>query len=296
MTDPQTPSKTRIRPAGPADIHRLVRLLPKGSGLPVHTRYLVAEDDRSGALLGGAYLTVQPDPRGGKVAAFQLAASDSERAGETTPLLLRACIVQARASAARALAFDGMITEGQPVETLLKAHAFTPAQILTEYVMDGQAMLKACNSAYRWIERKGGIPADARVIPLAEAPAASVQQLIHRYLGGMPALNWQNPNSNVLGDISTAVMVGPRVVAAIVVRDMDGEAESPYDVVEEEYRHGWVTIAMWRRAGLKGLVAGYDKVRFATNEENFRSFANFARRMRATPLGRKIRYRLPLQS
>ena len=94
--------------------------------------------------------------------------------------------------------------------------------------------------------------------------------------------------------ISTVVQLGPRVVGAIIVREMDGDVEAPYDVVDEEFRNSWVTPLLWGRAFRVGLEAGYKTIRFKTSEEQFRSFANFARRMKSTPLGRVIRYVLPL--
>jgi hypothetical protein len=296
MADSIPSSKVRVRLAAPADIHRLVRLLPEGAGSPACARYLLAEDDPSGELLGGAYVTFRSDARRGKTAVFGLAVPDEARAAELGSLLLRACVVQARSDGVATLAFDGMVAEGTSLDALLKTHTFTAVQILTEYVMDGQAMLKACNSAYRWVERKGGIPDDARVTALKEAPVHSVQHLIRRYFGGAPPLRWWTPESKVVSEVSTVVMIGTRVVAALIIRDVDGEAESPHVVVEKEFRHGWVTIALWRRAVCKGLEAGYDHVRFFTGEEQFRSFANFARRMKSESLGRKTRYELALDT
>lgn len=291
MADSPDSSDLRIRLAGEADIARLAPLLPLGLSAPNQTRYLVAESGPGGEFAGGAWLSFQRDRQGRHVGHLKIAVPDAARLKEVGSMLLRGCAVQARQGRVSALQYSGMVNETDPLCDLLGEHGFAISRAHTEYIMDAHSMLKACNSAYRWVERKGGIPEDGRAIALRDAPVTPVRQLIRRYLGAMPSLQWWRPGSDILADISTVVMVGPRVVAAIVVRDVDGQAESPFDVVEEGYRRGWVTIALWRRTVQKGIEAGYGTARFVTSEEEFREFANFARRMKAEPLGRKLAFR-----
>jgi hypothetical protein len=102
------------------------------------------------------------------------------------------------------------------------------------------------------------------------------------------------PGSRVEPDLSTVVLLGPRVAGALVVHVVDGKAEAPYVVVDEEFRSSWVTVALWHRTFQKGAEAGYQSVHFRTHDEQFKAFANFARRMEATAAGREIWYRLDL--
>ena len=299
MDQSHTSSDVRLRPAGPADIHRLVPLLPRGFASPAHSRYLLAECPASGELLGGAYVTLGPGAQGGRTAVFDLTVPDESRLAEVAPLLLRGCIVQARAAGATALGPEGLISEGDRLEELVRAHGFAPVQTLTEYVMDTHKMLEACHSACRRVKSEGGPPAGGRVLPLSEAPRVPVQELIRRHLGASPDLDWQGPGARVSGHLSTVAQIGHRVVGAIVIEEINGEALAPYDVVveeEEEFRKGWVPIVLWRESVTKGIESGYDEVRFRTNEEQFRAFADFAERMESTPVGQQTRYSLALGS
>jgi len=286
--------RAQLRPARPHDIARLVRLMPRGAGAPMHTRYLLAEN-ANGEFLGGAYLTINPKARGVPAACFQLAAADEAHADEIASLLLAGCVAQARADRAEMLSHDGMVREGSPMDRFLRAHGFEEAHALTEYVMDVEAARDAIDSAYRHIARRGRIPPDGRVLALQDAPIEPVQSLIARHLGPVADLDWNVAGSRVLADVSTVVQLGPRVVGALVIRDLEGQAEAPYDVVDKEFRAGWVTVAMWRRSCLKGTEAGYRSIRFKTSER-FKVFSNFARRMQSAVLAREFRYVMPLAS
>jgi hypothetical protein len=291
---PVAPS-VRLRPARPTDTPRLLRLLPQIATALDRMRCLVAESASDRRILGGASLLLGRDPRGGGTASFQWA-TEEKASPDTARLLIAGCIAQARAAGAQSLLVRGGVTEGSPADGLLREFAFQPVQTLVQYDMDVAAGWKAVQSAYRWIERKGGIPADGRVIALSEAPLVPVVELITRYLGAAQGLDWHTPGSRVRADISTVVQKGPRTIGALIVYDIDGaKAEAPYDVVDEEFRTSWVTVAMWHRTFQKGTETGYKTVHFKTNDEQFRTFANFARRMNSKPVGREIWYRMDLQ-
>jgi hypothetical protein len=259
------------------------------------TRCLVAESVADRRLLGAALLTVNANARGGGSGLFHWAV-DAGAPPEAAHLLIAGCIAQARAAGARDLAFQGGVPAGSLMDGLLRGFAFQPLQTLVQYDMDVEAARKAVQSAHRWIERKGGIPADGRVTALSEAPLVPVAELIARYVSVPQDLDWHAPGCRVLAEISTVVQKGPRVVGALIVYDIDGaKAEAPYDVVDEEFRGSWVTVAMWHRTCVKGAEAGYKTVHFKTNDEQFRDFARFARRMKSKPVGREIWYRLDLR-
>jgi hypothetical protein len=253
---------------------------------PDRFRCLVAESAGDRRLLGAASFLISPGPRGEEAAVFEWAAEQDVPA-ETDRLLVAGCIAQARAAGAERLTVQGGVLEGSRAESLLRELAFQPFQTLVHYDMDVEAGWKAVQSAHRWIERKGGIPANGRVIALREAPVIPVAELIRRHLSNVPG-------SRVQPDLSTVVLMGPRVVGALVVHVTEGRAEAPYDVVDGEFRSSWVTIAMWHRTFQKGVEAGYKTVRFRTDDKQFKAFANFAHRMKSTPVGREIWYRLAL--
>jgi hypothetical protein len=293
MSAAHSASTMRLRPARPADTPRLLRLLPRIAMAPDRIRCLVAESVGDRRVLGAASFLISPGPRGGASAVFEWAAEQGVPA-ETGRLLVAGCIAQARAAGAERLTMQGGVPEGSPAESLLRELAFQPFQTLVHYDMDVEAGWKAVQSAHRWIERKGGIPANGRVIALREAPVMPVAELIRRYLSNVQDVDWKVPGSRVQPDLSTVVLMGPRVVGALVVHVMDGRAEAPYDVVDEEFRSSWVTVAMWHRTFQKGVEAGYKTVRFRTDDKQFKAFANFAHRMKSTPVGREIWYRLDL--
>jgi hypothetical protein len=295
MSGAGSASSVRLRPACPADAPRLRRMLPQIAKAPDRTRCLVAESEADRRILGAALLTISHNPGGEYSGAFRWTA-DSGAPPETNRLLIAGCIAEARSAGLDNLAFLGGVSEGSRTDALLREFAFQPIQTLVQYDMDTEAGWKAVQSAYRWIERKGGIPADGRVLAFREAPLAPVAEIIRRYLGGAQDLDRHAPGSRLLADISTVVQKGPRVIGALIVFDIDGtRAEAPYDVVDQEFRTSWVTIAMWHRTFQKGVEAGYKTVHFKTDDEQFRSFANFARRMKSRPIGREIWYQLDLR-
>jgi hypothetical protein len=249
-------------------------------------------DDRR--ILGAAFLTISVNSNGLDSGFFRWAA-ESSAPPEAVHLLIAGCITQARTAGVEDLAFQGGVSAGSLAESFLREFAFQPFQTLVEYDMDVEAAWKAVRSAYRWVERKGGIPANGRVIALREAPLVPVAELIRRYLRSVQDLDWQAPRSRVQPDLSTVVLVGPRVVGALVIHIIDGKAEAPYDVVDEEFRGSWVTVAMWHRTCRMGAEAGYKTVHFKTNDEQFQDFARFAHRMKSKPVGREIWYRLNLR-
>jgi len=295
MTIPPPSSTLRVRYARPRDLGLVARLLPGGPALPPQARCVVAEDPGTAEALGAAYVVAIRGGAGRARTAFRFAATESDRAEEAGAALIEACMAEARASGAHILLHDAMVQEDTAAEHLLLIHGFTPTQTLTDYVMDVPKARRAVDSAWRVVERRGGIPPEGRVMALSKAPLHPVRQLITRYLGSPGDLDWNASGSNIRSDVSTVVQVGPRVVAALIVCEIDGQAEAPYDVVDEEFRKGWVTIALWRRTFHQGMEVGYETVRFKTNDENLKVFANFAHRMGAVALARESRYELLIQ-
>jgi hypothetical protein len=274
----------------------VARLLPGALAAPAMARCLIAEGERAGEFLGAACCRLQRGAGGAQTATFRLSVPDESQIPEIVPLLVAACVAGARADGAAFISHEGMLPEESPVAELLAAQGFMAAQVLTEYHMDGRKGFEACDRVIRHFQRHGTIPPDAQVIPLSEAPHHPVHNLIQRYLGTPHGIDPRAPGSNTRGDISTVVRVPPRVVGAVIVREIDGDLEAPYDVVDERFRNSWVTGTMWHRSFRAGLEAGFTRVRFLTGEEQFPKFASFARRMQSSPGRNFARYALRLEA
>lgn len=285
----QIPAGVRIRKAAPSDMHRLAQVLPRGFRLPDTTRYFVAESER-GELLGGAYMFLSPSLTGGRQAVFNQTLLRSEGLEPLNILLLRACLVQARSLGAESLSYDGMLPEVSEFGNFLTAQGFLPEKTLTGYEMDLADGSKVVRKVCALLARGKKIPADARVMPFTEAPQEASLNLLYRHFGLSPSL----PEHNFLPEMSTVVLCGPRVAGVILAEEKMGGLYVPHTAVDQEFRQGWVTPMLWDRFSLFALEKGYATVGFATSEEQFRSMANFAKRLRSVPGNNLSCYRLNL--
>lgn len=143
------------------------------------------------------------------------------------------------------------------------------------------------------LERRGGVPPSARLMPLGEAPQIPVKTLLNEEVG-----SYATDTALLVDEFhlrhSTVALDGPKVVGAVL---MDRPGEIPrvrYMAVSPNYRNSWPYILLMLRSHEQLLAAGFTVVHFKTNPERHPGLRNFARRVQGRELYREHHFKLSL--
>ncbi|MEX0777945.1 MAG: GNAT family N-acetyltransferase [Phycisphaeraceae bacterium] len=181
--------------------------------------------------------------------------------------LLAAAAAEARARQMEALYAPTPIQIGSEAAVMWTHMGFTASQTENLYSIDPGTMIRRLAPAYERMRTRGWVPADARVIPLCQAPPQPVADLHVRFLGGSPP--W------VLGRIhgtgqdafhstaSLVLMVGPSVGGALLCRRLEPTV-STIDavVIAPALRMGWANTMLKLHAAQNAQRDGIAELHF----------------------------------
>jgi hypothetical protein len=282
-------SPIQVRPARPIDIPRILRLLPGITRHPSQTQTYVVE--RAGNFIGCGSLMFHSD----SVCAFgwNFISIDEKAAG--TEALFSAFHAEAERQQMKTLmAHFGVPENGQDAAFFISrgCREHTAFTFYETGLERGEALF---DRAVSRLQKNKKIPAQVRVIPLAQAPALPVQSLWRESIGvGNDALLLQFEQQRFSPEHSMVALDGPRVVGAIAM-DISGEIPmAAYMAVETSYRGRWPYPLLMREAHASLRRAGYSRVRFKTNPQHHPGLKNFAEKIDGQPCGREIYYVLDL--
>jgi GNAT superfamily N-acetyltransferase len=179
-----------------------------------------------------------------------------------------------------------------PAASFLQACGFTIRRRQQNFQATGQALRENVTPLLRRMAARGRVPADARVVPLAEAPLDAVSWLVSAEFGGGPFRALQNLAGRIAErgvsteDISQVVLQGGEVAAVLLARMDHGVAVIDARVVAPAARGGWAGALQLDEILHLGLKRGIAEFRFQCDDDVSDTLA-IARRSGARELGQK---------
>jgi GNAT superfamily N-acetyltransferase len=259
-------STLAVARAQEAEAAACLALLPEARQLPAEL--LVAR--RDGVLAGAAaviwqswakpggfplLIHVLPDLRRQGVGRELMAAAKALAAGETDGLW-----------SLEAVDLDG------PAAAFLAASGFEPARRQQFFQARTAAMRERLGPLLERLRARGRIPADARVVPLREAPLEEVSWLVSKEFGGGPfrALNLlagRNRNTGISTEDKSQVLVYAGRVGAVVLARMDyGVGVVDARVVAPGLRGDWASALVLEQVLERAEAEGVAEFRFHCDE------------------------------
>ncbi len=262
-----------------------VALLPEARGL--QTELLIAR--RDGALAGAAALVWQSwsSPGGFPIA---LRVLPDERGRGIGRALMR------RAAALAAPETDGLwsaepLDLDSPAARFLQACGFEPRRRQHHFLGRVDVMVRHLAPLLQRTRARGRIPADMRIVPLAEAPFDEIGWLVSAELGGGPlratyGLRQRRGEGRADSDRSLVILQGDQVAAVILWQIEDGVAVIDARVVAPGWRGDWPNLVLLEAALLRMKTEGVEAFRFHC-DETVADTLSLARRCDAAETARK---------
>ncbi|HEY1560858.1 MAG TPA: GNAT family N-acetyltransferase [Caulobacteraceae bacterium] len=252
-------------------------LVPESRGLPCE--WLIARVD--GQLAGAAAIAWRAwGTPGGFPVSIQV-----------LPEMRRRGVGRALAAAAMDLAdgdADGLWSLGLypthgDVADFLAACGFAPRRRHVRFEAAIQSLLDLVAPLAARARRS--MPADARIVPLSEAPLEEIGWLLAREFGGGPfrVLHGLRRRAIREDDRSQAMLDGEDLAGAILWRVIDGMAHVDARVVAPRWRGGWTNLLLLEAGLVLGLAEGLTRLRFHC-DDTVRDTISLARRCAADQL------------
>ena len=189
----------------------------------------------------------------------------------------------------RALRSWGTVAEASPAAGLLRAAGFAPTRRFLWFETGAAAFETSMTRLLDRLHRR--VPADGRVVTLAEAPKQGVVRLVAPGFAALPhdvavrlmpgARNGFDPA------LSLVVLRGEAVVGAMLCRAAEGALRVEVNIVAPGLRGGWVNLVMLEAMARRGRQAGFGRFRFGC-EPDVRDTIGLARRSGATALPEEL--------
>ena len=269
-----------VRRAAATDHAAARRLLPEvfGAGGSPETLLLAVA---GGEAIGAVAVAWRPTRGGG----FPVRLAGTPTVART---LIEAAIDECRDDVARFESW-GLIDEHGTQDVLLRALGFAAVRRVLYFEADGKRFHSMIDTIRNRMERAGRALAEARLIPLAEAPQAEVARMLSEELGADQGIAASIARSDVAVDRqkSVVLMVGDAVGGALLYRWADGLPEIDSNIVRPAWRGGWANVALLEKATRNGLEGGATAFRFSCDED-VRDTINLARRSGSASRGVKV--------
>lgn len=174
----------RIEPAKGIDRRACRMLLPTGPGDPGVVPLFVAKDERSGEILGAAGGSSVPSPLGLHDLRGSIhVTAPHRRRGVGTALLDSLADFARRHGIPFLSAMPRSVDRGLAMG-FLPARGFTPVDRLTTFEARLDRLGSFILERFRWLRERGGMPENARIVPLGAAHVEPVAALYARAIGG----------------------------------------------------------------------------------------------------------------
>ncbi|HZZ69837.1 MAG TPA: GNAT family N-acetyltransferase [Phenylobacterium sp.] len=279
-------SSLTVSRATEAEAPACLALLPQAHQMPAE--FLIAKQD--GRLAGAAALMWRSwaTPSGFPVSVQVLAEHRRQGVGRR---LLGDAVAWASGEADGLWSLEPQALEG-PAAAFLDACGFRLARRQRHFEADVKALRDNVAPALARLRRHGRIPADARVVPLAEAPLEEVGWLVSAQFGGGPFRALQNLRRRVTqrgistGDLSQVVLHGDKVVGVILARLDHGVAVIDGRIVAPGARGDWAGALQLDAVLGHGPRFGLKTFRFHCDDD-VRDTLSLARRSNARELAQK---------
>jgi GNAT superfamily N-acetyltransferase len=279
-------SSLTVSRATEAEAPACLALLPQAHRMPAE--FLIARQD--GRLAGAAALMWRSwaTPSGFPVSVEVLAEHRRQGVGRR---LLADAVAWASGEADGLWSLEPQALDG-PAAAFLEACGFRLARRQHHFEASGDVLRENVAPALARLRRHGRIPADARVVPLAEAPLGEVSWLVSAQFGGGPFRSLQNLRRRVTqrgvstGDLSQVVLHGDKVVGVLLARLDHGIAVIDGRVVAPGSRGDWAGALQLDAVLGLGPRLGLDTFRFHCDDD-VRDTLSLARRSDARELAQK---------
>jgi GNAT superfamily N-acetyltransferase len=272
---PDNPSEIlefEIRLALPAEERAGRMLLPAAFKALLPPILYVAVIGKPAQVIGSAALLAwrQGNPPGFKVE-IRVALPFRRRGIGAT--LLRAAMAEARSKGMKALYASGPVEVGSDEAAMWGRLGFSSCITENHYDADPHRMWALLDPVCRKMAAHGWVPADARVVPLVEAPAREVAALHARHLGGaMPVLlaRVRGKHKDAFHPTASLVlMVGDRVGGILLARrPQPGVSAIDACVVAPELRLGWANALLKLHAAQNAIRDGIQTLCFTAHESH----------------------------
>jgi hypothetical protein len=221
-----------------------------------------------------AAAALAPDLVADDRALFQVRAI-APRAGQgiETPLLQLLSDAARAAGRSRLISIDWIdVTSATAIA--LAAAGFQPVHHRYEYEGTFAAALAALHPLYREVRDRGWIPADARIVPLAQADHRAVAEMHVRHFGGDPAAAARMLAGDTADPcharLSFVLLLADRVIGYTLghVATADNVCEFDWTAIEPPYRGGWANLWLRTHAAGQLLAAGVQRYRYRALDEH----------------------------
>jgi GNAT superfamily N-acetyltransferase len=252
----------RIRPPKPDEWPACRMLVPEPFLRKIKPETLLALDDGTPAILGA--IAYQHNREHTSLFRIRVIAP-RRRQGIGTELVRRLFLLaQERSSPLVSTYAD--TKKDAAAEPFLLSLGFGHGGRLFTVEVDLEPMLASMAGLRDRLVRSGRVPADARLLPLAEAPKSDVARLYDTHILAAQRLHPAYIEASLTDKryerISVVAMEGDRVAGILVVENEGELARVPARVVAPGYRGGWVNVLMMAAALETGKTVGIRRVQF----------------------------------
>ncbi len=283
-----------IELADAAALPACLALLP---GIASPETVVFAARDGNGVLAGAGGMVWRGWGRPAAMPAWVQVLPDCRRRG------IGARLMQAMAAAAQAEGAD--LIAADPIDdesgeaAFARAVGATPDSRQLYFSADTGNFIGGIEILAKGLARRGRIPGEARVVPLADAPRDEVKWLVAQEMTTAPPLIGEmlsgtgaTDQSAVDAERSCVMMVGDAVAGALLSRRIDGGAASAIicNVVAPAWRGGWVNVVLLERFTRRSIEAGVFRILFDCADD-VRDTIGLARRSKADRIAVRTRFR-----
>jgi GNAT superfamily N-acetyltransferase len=185
----------------------------------------------------------------------------------------------------------------------LATRGFAIAETLSTFEVATASIHADLEPLAKRMTERGMIPAEARMVPLREAPLRAVARLHAAHLGGTEASVLDSIAERLARDDAddhAVLMIGDQVHGLLLGNTVDGVTTIDAEVLSQTCRvsglgSGWASAFMLGERLEWGLSRGSRITRFSCTSGN-RPTRRLAQRLRAQPIREEIVFRLELDS
>jgi GNAT superfamily N-acetyltransferase len=258
-------------------------LLPEVRSLPAE--FLIAR--RGGAFAGAAAIVWRSWSKPGGFPIWVQVLPEHRRAGVGRSLLAAAAELTSGEAAGlwslTATPEDGIAAE------FMRACGFALQKRERHFIAEIAAGRDHVLPQLERLRARGRMPADARIVPLAEAPLDAVSWLVSAEFGSGPVtmLHRLQPRAAASSrrERSLVAMQGGEVTGALICRSKDGVGVIDGWVAAPGWRNGWTNLALFEAVMTRALHDGFEEFRFHC-DETVKHTLSMAEKISATEVAR----------